>query len=177
MTRPELVRLADVAHLLGVAGYTLETRKLAGFEAVLGETPYALVACVELNDWATLGEQVFDVQAALTHVAEREPSARAWDLYVVALIRTTTRDAVHRAVAESIEADTRYARKFVRIAVEQDQLDRALRPLLPLRPPADLRIAEPLAELRDELRELDIADPIADAAMAAFARTDTVEVP
>jgi hypothetical protein len=177
MTTPEPVRLADVAHLLQVSGYTLERSKLAGFEAVLGETPYALVACVELDDWATLDEQVFDVQAALTRVAEREPSVRTWDLYVVALIRTTTRDAAHRAVAESIEADTRYARKFVRMAVRQDQLDRALRPLLPLRPPADLRIAEPMVELRDELRELDIADHIADAALAAFARADTVDVP
>lgn len=177
MTSPELARLADVEVLLRSAGYQLATRELAGFEAVLGETPYALVSCVEFDDWDRLDERVFDVQAALTRLAREAPSARTWDLYLVALVLVPTGDAGHRGLAEAIEADTRYVRKFVRVAVTRSALDRALRPLLPLRPPTGLDIDDPLSELRDELRVLDVADDVADAAVNAFRRTATVEVP
>lgn len=177
MTTLDLARLPDVAELLRAAGYTLATRELAGCEAVLGETPYALVACVELEDWDTLAERVFDVQAALTRVADEAPSARAWDLYVVALVLMPAREAAQRALVEAIEADTRYARKFVHVAVHRNGLDRALRPLLPLRALIGLEIRDPLGELRDELRALNIPDDVADVAVNAFKRTDTVEVP
>jgi hypothetical protein len=176
MNAPELVRVADVAELLRAAGYEVATRELAGREAVLGETPYALVACVEFDDWSDLDERVFDVQAALTQVAAEVPSPRAWDLYLVVLVLRRAQEAAQRAQAEAIEADTRYARKFVRIAIAKDELDRALRPLLPLREPVGLEIRDPLNELRGELRALGIADDIADAAINTFQQTDTVEV-
>jgi hypothetical protein len=177
MTEPDLAHLADVAELLRSAGYELACRELAGAEALLGETPYALVACVELEGWETLDERVFDVQAALTRVSGEAPSARTWDLYLVVLVRSPARDAGDRALVEEIEGDTRYARKFVLVATPRGALDRAMRPLLPLRPPTGLEIRDPLGELRDELRALDIADQVADVALDAFERTDTVEVP
>lgn len=177
MSESELARLPDVEKLLRAGGYQLATQELAGATAVLAESPYALVACVEFADWDKLDERIFDVQGALTRFASTAPSARNWDLYVVALVLTPTHEAANRALAEAIEADTRYARKFVRVAVRQDTLDRALRPLLPLRPPADLAIRDPLAELRAELQTLDVADDLADMAVDTFRRDDRVDVP
>lgn len=176
MNSSQPARLADVSNLLEGAEYVVERRKLAGHDCVLGETPYALVACFELENWDQVEEHVFDVQAALTRLAEAEPSARAWDLYVVAMLLTPANEASDRALAESIEADTRYARKFIRVAVLQHDLDRALRPLLPLRSPAHLEVTDPIHELRNELGDLDLSDEVADMALRSFARTNTVEV-
>jgi hypothetical protein len=144
--------------------------------AAVGESPYALVACVELNGWDELDERIFDVQSALTRVAALAPSARNWDLYVVALVLAEGRDAMHRGIAEAIEGDTRYARKFVRAHVRRDDLERALRPLLPLRAPVELEVGDPLAELRAELRELEVDDADADAAVESFRRDRVVKV-
>jgi hypothetical protein len=163
--------------MLRDAGYQLESRELAGVDAVLAETPYALVACIELDGWRHLDERVFDIQSALTRVAEESPSARAWDLYLVILVLASVRDASDRAAAESIEADTRYARKFVRFDVSKNALDQALRSLMPLRPPAALELSDPLGELRKELRSLRVADDIIDVAVDSFRRNDAVEVP
>jgi hypothetical protein len=176
MTETEPARLADIAAVLRDAGYELASRELAGVDAVLAETRYALVACFECDGWERLDERVFDVQSALTRVAEESPSARTWDLYLVILVLAPVRDATGRAAAEAIEADTRYARKFVRFDVAKDTLDRALRPLLPLRAPAELELSEPLGELRNELRSLLVADDVADAAVESFRRTNMVEV-
>lgn len=65
MTPLDLARLEDIRVLLESAGYTVERRELAGRTCLLGETPYALVAVVELDEWSDLAENVFDVQAAL----------------------------------------------------------------------------------------------------------------
>jgi hypothetical protein len=176
MSATEPARLADVAAMLSDAGYQLVSRELAGVNAVLAETRYALVACIELDGWKQLDERVFDIQSALTRVAEESPSARAWDLYLVILVVAPAHGASDRATAESIEADTRYARKFVRFDIAKNGLDRALRPLLPLRPPAALELSDPLGELRDELRSLSVAEDIVDLAVDSFRRTDTVEV-
>lgn len=172
----ELAHGEDVAGVLQTAGYDMATRELAGHQAFLGETRYALIACVEFESWDRLDENVFDVQGALTKLAQEAPSARSWDLYVVALVLVPPSDAADRALAERIEADTRYARKFVRIAVARSELDRALRPLLPLRPPADLGIGDPLLELRAELLSLSVEDDVADRALEAFRQNETVDV-
>lgn len=173
---PSQARLSDVADALSTAGYEIIPYDLAGLEAVIGETRYALVACFELDGWEGLDETVFDVQAALTRVAEEAPSARAWDLYLVVLVIAEVAESASRAVADAIEADTRYARKFVRYGVTHATLDRALRPLLPLREPASLELTDPLAELRAELRALDVDDDVADLAVESFADTNVVEV-
>ena len=95
----------------------------------------------------------------------------------MALLLSPLGEASERVLAESIEADTRYARKFVRVAVRRGELDRAFRPLLPLRPPSDLEVDNPLDELRDELRALDVPDAVLNAALDAFERTEAVDVP
>jgi hypothetical protein len=176
MSGSQLAGLADVEKLLAGAGYALRPGELAGLPVLIGESPYALIACVELDEWDHLDERIFDVQAALTRVAAEAPSARNWDLYIVGLVRAEGRDPVHRAITESIEADTRYARKFVRVALRPDGLERALRSLLPLHPPAGLGIANPLGELRTELRELDIDDADAETALESFRHSQVVEV-
>lgn len=176
MSGSEFARLADIERLLIGAGYAVDYAELAGVRALIGESPYALIACVELDRWDELEERIFDVQSALTRVAAGAPSARSWDLYVVAFVLAEERDAAHRAVAEAIEGDTRYARKFVRVHVRRDDLERALRPLLPLHAPAELEIGDPLSELRAELRELEVDDADADAAVESFRRDRVVEV-
>jgi hypothetical protein len=177
MSTSELARLPDVGRLLSSGGYQVAKNELAGTPVLLAETPYALVACAEFTDWDKLDEQVSDVQGALTQFASSGPSARNWDLYVVALVLSPAHETASRALAESIEADTRYARKFVRIAIGQDELDRALRPLMPLRPPADLTIRDPLDELREELETLNVTHELANVAVDSFRRHDRVEVP
>jgi hypothetical protein len=170
--------LTDVADVLEGAGYSIAFRDLAGVEAVLGETPYALVACVQLDDWEHLEERVFDIQAALTRVADEAPSARGWDLYLVIHVAILASEPGHRAAAEAVEGDTRYARKLVRVAVPKGPaLDSALRPLLPLRPPADLDLGDPMTHVREELHTLRVADAVADVAVESFRRTEEVQVP
>jgi hypothetical protein len=84
------------------------------------------------------------------------------------------------AIVEEIEADTRYARKFVRVVIPSDDpeaLEKALRPLLPLHPAPEFDLVEPLEALRTELYELDISHEVADAALNAFSQNDEVVVP
>lgn len=176
MNGPELARLPDVERLLSNAGYAIGHAELAEVPALIAESPYALIACAEFDDWEALEERIFDVQSALTRVAARAPSARNWDLYVLALVIAEGRDAAHRAIAEAIEGDTRYARKFVRVHVRRGGLERALRPLLPLALAADLEIGNPFEELREELRSLEVDDADADAAVESFRRNQVVEV-
>lgn len=176
MTNSNLATIADVRDLLRTAGYAVQRRNLADKDAILAETPYALVACAEFATWEQLQEQVSDLQAAATGLAAEQSSARSWDVYVVALVNAPG-EAHDDVIAETIEADTSYARKFVRAAVRREDLDRALRPLLPLRGAAKLQITDPLAELRTELRDLDVPDDVADVAVSSFAHTEEVQVP
>jgi hypothetical protein len=176
MSPSEFARLAEVEQVLVGAGYTVGRTELGGIPALIGESLYALVACVEFEDWDDLEERIFDVQSALTRVAGEAPSARNWDLYVVALVLVETQDAAHRGRAETIEGDTRYARKFVRVRVRQEDLARALRPLLPLDVPIDVETKDPLGELRAELSELHVDDRDADAAVDSFRRERVVIV-
>jgi hypothetical protein len=177
VTTPTLAHLEDVAATLDAAGYVVATQELANVEALVAETAYALIACIEIDGWDRVEDTVFDVQAAFTRFADDAPSARNWDLYLVILIAAPASHLDQLTLAETIQADTRYARKFVRVSVTLEELDRALRPLLPLRPPADLAIRDPLAELRDELASLNVADDLANVAIEGFRSTSSVEVP
>lgn len=176
MTASELAHLSDVEEQLSTAGYAVQRRQLAETEVLLGESPYALVACFELQGWEGLEETVFDVQTEMTRIAAGDSAGRVWDIYVVVFISVPAADAYQTALREVIEADTRYARKLVRPAISQEALDRALRPLLPLCDPMGLEVADPLNELRQELHALPVADEVADAALTAFANTDSVQV-
>jgi len=57
------------------------------------------------------------------------------------------------------------------------ELDRALRPLLPLRLGAVFDLAEPLRQLHDELLELGLEERVADIAVEAFCEEEAVRVP
>lgn len=92
-------------------------------------------------------------------------------------LESPAEDASHNALAEAIEADTRYARKFVRVAVPPERLDQALRPLLPLRPAAKFDLVEPLDLLRRELRGLHLDEELIEAALTEFEDRDEVRVP
>lgn len=66
-------KLDDFERGLRDGGYSVALTELAGYQALLGETPYALVGCVSFSDWRDLEERVFDLQAALTRVAAEAP--------------------------------------------------------------------------------------------------------
>ncbi|MHB1537003.1 MAG: hypothetical protein ACYCUM_08845 [Solirubrobacteraceae bacterium] len=176
MSARELAQLSDVEGKLREAKYDVQRRQLAKTDVLLGESPYALVACFELDGWEQLEETIFDVQTEMTRIAAGDSAGRMWDIYVVAFVHAPAANAAQTALREAVEADTRYARKLVRAAVPREALDRALRPLLPLREPMGLELADPLDELRGELHALPVANEIADVALAAFASTDSVEI-
>jgi len=82
-------------------------------------------------------------------------------------------------MVEAIEADTHYVRKFVRRTIDledEGSLDRALRPLLPLRPAAEFDLADPLDVLGRELREASLPEDLAARALDAFRRGEEVAV-
>lgn len=176
MSAGESAGRADVGAALEKAGYEIGERTLAGSRATVASTPYALVACIESAEWTGLAERVAEIQAELTQLAEEAPSARRWDLYLVVLLATAPADAEQRACVEEIESDTRYARKFVHAGVPTDELDRALRPLLPLRPPIGFEIADPFDELRGELLALQIEEATVERAIGSFESEEEVEV-
>jgi hypothetical protein len=171
-----LARRGDVAELLASVDYDVDTYTLAGAPATIASSPYALVACVESVGWDHLADLVADTQADFTRLVEEAPSARNWDLYLVVLVDQVPPDSERRTVMESIESDTRYARKFVHAGVTTADLDRALRPLLPLRPAADFAIADPLDELRDELLAGGVDGTVVEEALRAFDAENEVRV-
>jgi hypothetical protein len=173
MTDARIAQLEDLADALAEGGYTVELRRLGDQTVLLGETLYALVACMETDDWAELERRVYDTQAELTRFAAMAPSPRIWDLYLFVHLTTTPPSAAEESIAETIEADTHYVRKLVRVAIDANKegaIDRALRPLLPMRPTPQFDIAEPVELLRRELRELELPDEIANAALDDFQR-------
>jgi hypothetical protein len=67
----------------------------------------------------------------------------------------------------------------VRIAIslaDEHAVDRALRPLLPLRPTPQFDLGEPLDALRSELYALNAPDDLVDIAIASFQSDSTVTV-
>jgi hypothetical protein len=180
VTGASLASLADLGAALEEAGYRVAPTQLGERAAVLAESPYALVALIEVASCATLAEDVGDAQAALTRVAAEAPSARSWDLYLVLHVLTVSNDPADDLLIEEVEADTRYVRKFVRVAIdalERSAVDRALRALLPLRPMPQFDLADPLDALRTELYALDAPKDLVDTAIASFQNNMTVSVP
>jgi hypothetical protein len=197
----DLASLDDIGLVLEGAGYALERAELAGLRALLAESAYALVGCVELADWTDFSEHVTEVQSALGRVAGeslsalgtdptrgRDPmrgtdpmrdadSMRGRDLYLVLHVRSKATELADYAALQGAEADTRHTRTLVRVAVTPAELDRALRPLLPLRLGAVFDLAEPLRQLHDELLELGLEERVADIAVEAFCEEEAVRVP
>jgi hypothetical protein len=190
----DLASLDDIGLVLEAAGYALERAELAGLRALLAESSYALVGCVELADWTDFSQHVTEAQSALGRVARgrvageplsargadpvrgRDP-IRGRDLYLVLHVRSKAADLVDYAALQEAEADTRHTRTLVRVAVTPAELDRALRPLLPLRLGAVFDLAEPLQQLHDELLELGLDERVADTAVEVFGEEEAVRVP
>jgi hypothetical protein len=169
----DLASLDDIGLVLEAAGYALERAELAGLRALLAESSYALVGCVELADWTDFSQHVTEAQRALG----RTGPARGRDLYLVLHVRSKATELADYAALQTAEADTRHMRTLVRVAVTPAELDRALRPLLPLRLSAVFDLAEPLQQLHDELLELGLEERVADTAVEIFGEEEAVRVP
>ena len=169
--------LGDFAELLEGADYEVKYSQLAGLPAIIAESPYTVVGCIELADWAGFSQRVLDAQATLTQAAEEIPSVCSRDLYLVVHVLREPSSLVEHAALAAAEANTQYARKLVRVAVSASELDRALRALLPLRPAPRFDLVEPLQRLRDELRALELEDSVADPAIDGFRERNDVRIP
>jgi hypothetical protein len=171
MTSKKLATLDDIAAVLAGAGYITEHRSIGPYEipVLLAETPEAFIAILEVaarGDLTVLADQA---QAALTHIAAAAPSLRMWDLYLVLhVLEAPLRDDEFELAVERLEADTAYSRKLVRIAIGTDELDAALRPLLPIRTVPTFDTEQPLQLLFDELVDLGVGRDTATAAIESF---------
>lgn len=176
-----LAELEDLQAILSEAGYVCRIGSLGRFSRVLlAENPYALMAGIETESWSGLHELVSDIQAELTHLAiGAEHMSVRWDLYVLLHVRSPGLTSIEGGLLEQVEADTKYARKLVRVNMTRDKetLDRALRPLLPLRPAAALEGSDPVELLRAELLDQDIDEDVVHHALARFVQTGEVTVP
>jgi len=172
--------LHGFARVLEDAGYVVRHQVIGDLDNVLmAESAYAIIACFESDTWAELEQKCYDVQAALTQYASDDSGPRRWDLYVVVHMTEPSSGDADDAAIERIEADTRYARKFVRVVVDQEDelaIERALRPLLPLRPRVEMQLVDPLDALRSELYGLDIEHPVVDEALESFREREEVVV-
>jgi hypothetical protein len=169
--------LALLREVLEDGGYVVDAVEFEGVgDALLAETPYALVSAVAAG-WEDLEERVAAAQASLTTVGAEHPSARRWDLYLIAVVpRGTT--PLHDTIRETVENDTRYARKLV-VAGADDKVnaERAVRALLPLQPPADIPRIDALEAIRAGLAEEGVDAALAEAALNAFASRSEVQIP
>ena len=128
-----------------------------------------------MPDFAQLEERVFDAQADLSRRAALGPSARNRDLYLLVHV-TAPAETRDRAEMEAIEADTRYARKLVHDALAPAELDRALRPLLPLRQVDSIDLVDPLALMREELHTTALDPELVELAITTFRQDGAVRV-
>ena len=176
-TRPGSDGLALVRGVLEEGGYAVEALQLEGVgDALLAETAYALLSVIDA-DWESLEERVAAAQASLTTAAAEHPSARRWDLYVVAVVPSPA-TPVHDVIRETVENDTRYARKFVVVdASGKMGAERAVRALLPLQPSADIPQVDALEAIRAGLEDEGVDTALADAALAAFRSRSEVDIP
>lgn len=176
-----LAELEDLQQVLGGAGYRCQIRPLGRFSRVLvAENPYSVIAAADTESWEKLVELVSDLQSELTRlVLTSERSAIRWDLYVMVHIRIPGLQSVQTELADRIESDTKFARKYVRVNLtrEPNVLDRALRPFLPLRPAAALSVTEPLDLVRDELLTEGIESDLVDHVLRQFSVTGEVTIP
>jgi hypothetical protein len=169
--------LALLRGVLEDGGYVVETLQLEGVgDGLLAETAYALVSVIEAQ-WESLEDRVAAAQASLTTVAAEHPSARRWDLYVVAVVPPPA-TPLHDTIRETVENDTRYARKFVVVGTsDKVAAERAVRALLPLQPPADIPQVDALEAVRAGLDDEGVDTALAEAALAAFRSRSEVHIP
>lgn len=175
-----LAELEDLAEVMTSGGYRCSIDSFAGFSRVLlAQSPYALVAGLEVESWDGLAERVSDLQAELTRLTSAtDQTWMRWDLYVLVHVRSLALKSVEGAVLERIESDTKFARKFVRVNLLRNEvtLDQALRPLLPLRQPVTLNVGNPLDLLTAELEKQGIDRAFINQVIHDFKSTGEVVV-
>lgn len=166
------------ADLLRDAGYLASPRQLEGTDLPLlvAESPYALGVLVAGDRWTEVEETVDAAQIALANWSSRDDtSSRRWDLYVIVLLRYRPETPDEGAAIEQAEANTELARKIVRSHVVDDEdLRRALRPLLPLLPVGRVAMPDVPAALEERLRVHGIEPDLAASAVAAFLQSGAV---
>lgn len=183
MTQPSvLADLQDLSEVLQEAGFNCEVSTLGAFPRVLiARNAYGIVAALEVESWLSLEERASDLQAELTHLAlsQDEQGGVRWDLYVLLHVRNEGLQSVQADLVERLEADTKYARKFVRVNLIRDAavLDRALRPFLPLRAVANFKAGNPLQLLEQELLVEGIPPSDLQAALSSFQASGEVVLP
>lgn len=181
MNAEGLARITDLVDILTDAGYQCSRRETTRGESMLvGENAYGLVAIVEATALDTLEQLVSDAQAELTRfVVSGRVSTLRWDLYVFALAMFDPVPPHAVEVADDLESDTRYARKFVKVNLSRDAgaLDQALRPLLPLRTVPATTLTDPLELMRERLTAAGVPEIVATGAIDSFLATGEVTVP
>jgi hypothetical protein len=173
-----MIRAADALKhcraILEAAAYDVEAREVDELGPILiAETLYALVMAVAVPEEG-IERFVEDAQAALTRLAAVHPSPRSWDLYLVLVLEEDP--ARYDTLRESFDADTRYARKLV-VTGDRARVERSLRILLPIRPVPEIALADPLEEVRSELKRAEIDVDLLETALSSFERTSEVQIP
>lgn len=172
--------LQAAADLLREAGYVAAPRPLEGVEIplVVAESPYALGVLVAGERWTDVEETVDAAQVALANWSSRDDaSSRRWDLYVVILLRHWPETPQEGAAIEQAEANTELARKIVRShVVDDDDLRRALRPLLPLVPVGRVAMPDVSVALEERLRVHGIEPQLAASVVAGFLQSGAVRL-
>lgn len=168
------------ADLLRDGGYLVAARQLEGTDEPLlvAESPYVLAVLIAGDRWADVQDTVDAAQVALANWSSRDDaSSRRWDLYVVVLLRHWPETPQEGAAIERAEANTELARKIVRSHVaDNDDLRRALRPLLPLTPVGHIAMPDVSAALEKRLRVHGIEPDLAATAVASFLQSGVVRL-
>jgi hypothetical protein len=148
-------------------------------DALVAESPSAVVAMVKGQDWPTLEPLMRSAQEALaTSTAAHDRSGRRWDLYVLGLLASQPRDDAQRLAIDRLEEDTLLARKLVRWdSAERTAVDEGLRPFVALPIQSLQRVTDPLEALRDELLRRGFQGKVIDMAIQGFRDDGEVRLP
>lgn len=172
--------LQTAADLLRDAGYVVSPRLLEGVDQPLlvAESPYVLSVLIAGESWWEVEEVVDAAQVALANWSSRDDaSSRRWDVYVLVLVRHWPQTPEEGAAIELAEANTELARKIVRShVVDEDELSRALRPLLPLTPVGRGAVPDVAMALEQRLRVHGIEPDLASSAVAGFLQSGAVRL-
>jgi hypothetical protein len=172
--------LQGAAAILEEAGHAVSVRALDGLDdpALVVESPYVLAILLAAERWNDAETTVAAAQVALANWATAlDDSPRRWDLYVVTLLRGWPETPEEGASIEQAESSTELARKVVRSNVNsEDDVRRALRPLLPLRPVGRAALPDVSVALEERLRIHGIEGDLAAAAVSGFLQSGAVRL-
>jgi hypothetical protein len=148
-------------------------------DALLAESPSAVIAVIPAPDWPTLEPLMRSAQEALAvSTAARDQSGRRWDLYVLGLLPDRPQDDTQRLAIDRLEEDTLLARKLVRWdSFEKSAVDEGLQPFVALSVQPLQRVTDPLETLREELQRRGIENAVIEMAILSFRDHGEVRLP